>query len=333
MNRLIISAVFVLFSIAFSIGADTSSGALEIKVFHVGQADAILVTCPDKAHHLLIDAADTRYPKSSEQFKSNLLKEFEGHRKELAVVVASHPHEDHIGNMKWVLQNFQVKTYVDNGQKVDSAHFGQLNALRRTLVNAGNMTYINGKQSSFSKIDFCPAVQVEIIEPWAKRELTGSNDRSVAVRMDYKHKSFLFLGDLEQRSETVMLNNFSDVERQTLDADVVKVGHHGSDTSSTVQFINAVGPDIAIISCGQPGVGTNARYKHPRLSTVRHYRDWFKNHTPSAHSGTNLVWAYNAENKKWQQEARPDGVWLTSEDGTITIRWDGQTLQVDKERQ
>jgi hypothetical protein len=97
-----------------------------------------------------------------------------------------------------------------------------------------------------------------------------------------------------------------------------------------VAFINAVSPQIAIVSCGERGVGTNTGYKHPRLSTVRHYSDWFKNHSPPVHAGSSLVWAYEPAQKQWKQQPRPEGLWLTVVDGSVTVRSNGQELEVVK---
>jgi competence protein ComEC len=322
-------AWMVLWSLCSALAAD---GKLEVRFFNVGQADAVLITCPDAKHRMLIDAADTRYPNSSEWFKAELQKELKGRPSRLALVVASHPHADHIGNMQWVLERFEVGTYVDNGQKTDAAGFGRLETLRRQLVKTGKLKYVDGKKSSFSRLDFCAehGVEVEIFTPSAVSELSDTNDRSVAVRLQHGKKSFLFVGDMEEKAEKVMLERFDDQQRKKLDVDVLKVGHHGSDTSSSVAFINAVSPQIAIVSCGERGVGTNTGYKHPRLSTVRHYSDWFKNHSPPVHAGSSLVWAYEPAQKQWKQQPRPEGLWLTVVDGSVTVRSNGQELEVVK---
>jgi competence protein ComEC len=324
------SPLLLLFAAAAPL-AGQQPASLTIKFFDVGQADAILITCPDSQHHLLIDSGDTRYPGSSEAFKTDMEAEFNGKPKALTAVVASHPHADHIGSMKWVLENFQVGTYVDNGQKFDSAMYGALKKLRDQLKGKKKLNYVNGKENSFEKIDFCPEVEVEIFEPWAKRELSDTNDRSVGVRLTCKAKTFLFVGDMEKPAEKVMLNDFSESERAELRANVLKVGHHGSDTSSSDAFIHHVTPELAVVSCGEKEVGTNHRYKHPRLSTVREYFDWFEEKPPPAsvtQPKHDRIWTYDKENEKWRQQSRPAGMWITPKDGTITLSWDGQRLDV-----
>ena len=268
----------MLFALVAVSGAEAK--LLTVQFFDVGQADAILITCPTGQHEMLIDAGDTRYPGSSVSFRKDLEESLGGEQKRIDVAVASHPHADHIGSMEWVLEHYLVGVYVDNGQKTDAISFARLNAVRRKLVEQGKLSYLNAKEGAVHKLAFCPLVKAETVEPWALRNLPDTNDRSVAVRIAYGNISFLFVGDCEKPAEKVLLNSLSEAARKDLDVDVLKVGHHGSDTSSMAEFIAAVSPEIAVVSCGKKGVGTNIRYKHPRLSTVRSYGDWFTAHPP-----------------------------------------------------
>jgi competence protein ComEC len=253
-------------------------------------------------------------------------KVFEHRPKKLDVVVASHPHTDHIGSMKWVLENFEVGTYVDNGQKVDSGVFGKLEKLRQSLTKSGKLTYVNGRQSSFTTLELCPDVTLELIEPWAVQpRLSDTNDRSVAVRLTYKNTAFLFVGDIHEKAEQVMLNSFDEQQRADLNVDVLKVGHHGSDTSSSPAFIQAVSPTIAVVSCGEKDVGTNAGYKHPRVSTVRSYDDWFAI-SAAEHPPNGTVWAYDADQDTWRNTSRRRGLWVTTKDGTVMVESDGTSV-------
>jgi beta-lactamase superfamily II metal-dependent hydrolase len=129
-----------------------------------------------------------------------------------------------------------------------------------------------------------------------------------------------------------MLNSFSEEDRKLLDVDVLKVGHHGSHTSSSVAFIQKVSPSVAVISCGAPDTGTNDRYKHPRLVTIRHFADWFEQNAPkdfvSADWPTKKLNSYDKVDETWRMTKRPKGVWVTDIDGAVTISCDGQKLQV-----
>lgn len=325
-----------IFSLAGSRLPAAAEGKLEVTYFDVGQADAVLVSCPEGKHHLLIDSGDTRYPKSSANFRRFLTNAFTHLPRHLAVVVASHQHADHIGSMEWVLKNFQVDTYVDNGDTGDTTTFANLQAERRRQERAGKLTYIKGKDNNFSEVDFCPKVKMEIFLPWATRPaLADQNDRSVAVRLEYGTptdgtNSFLFVGDIEGEAEQVMLNQFTEAQRAKLNADVLKVGHHGSDTSSRDGFVPAVSPQLAVVSVGKKDTGTNERYKHPRLSTLREYDTWFKNNPPlpPLKAPAAKIPAYNADTGEWKLQSRPAGLWLTVKDGTITVTAEGGKLGI-----
>ena len=319
--------------LSFALALAAQAGAapvLEAHFISVGQADAVLVKCPDGQTAMLVDSADTRYPGSKDRFRAYLQKEFKGKPQKIAVAVASHPHNDHIGSMQWVLETFDVGTYVDNGEKYDSTLWQNLDKVRKKQLKAGKLKYINGKQAQSAQIPLCADVTVEVFVPWAfSDKLTDTNDRSVVVRLAHRKVSFLFVGDSEDPGEAVMLD---DALRKKLVADVLKVGHHGSDTSSTAKFVMAVSPQLAVISAGERGVGTNTRYKHPRYSTLDTYSTWFANVDKGAaspkHPANGKVWAYDAAKKTWRQHERPKGLWLTVQDGTVIVRSDGERFEV-----
>jgi len=262
-----------------------------------------------------------------------LLDEFRDRPKKLALVVASHPHADHIGSMQWVLETFDVDVYVDNGQKFDSALWAKLDKVRRRQVSDAEITYVAGKKTGFADLAFCPQVGVRLLVPWAVRELSNTNDRSVVVSLTYGKTSFLFGGDAEEHAEEVMVNDFEPGEREHLRVMVLKAGHHGSDTSSTLPFIAAVNPKTVVVSSGKKEVGTNARYKHPRHSTMQNYNNWLRNHDegePSSQPGR--VWAYDKPGKRWRQIERRRGLWVTPEDGTVVMLSDGEKIEIRTEK-
>lgn len=317
--------------------AQEPAGPLEVRFLNVGQSDAILVRCPDGEHYLLIDSGDTRYPGSQQAFRNALTAEFAGKPQpwRIALVIASHPHTDHIGSLQWLLEHpsFEVDTYVDNGQTFDTATWARLEQVRRRLVSEGRLNYISGREAPFAELELCPnhGVRVHLLVPWAVHSLSDPNDRSVVVRLEYGETSFLFTGDAETHAEDVLLNEIDEEQRRKLDVDVLKAGHHGSDTSSGAGFIQAASPVVIVVSSGQKEVGTNVRYKHPRLSTLRSYADWFRNRDAQAHPLDGRVWAYDAQAKSWRQHTRRLGLWVTPKDGAVTIRSDGHTLEIQTE--
>lgn len=312
----------------------THPPGLQVTFMDVGQGDAILVTCPDGEHHLLIDAGDSRYPGSADHFRSQLARSFPGGTPRLDLVVATHSHADHIGSMEWVLTNCSVGTYLDNGDpSSETAPAGRLRRLVRRLATSGKLRHLTAAETSFARVDFCPSVTNRILSPWSvQRKLSGPNDRSVAVRLDGGGVSFLFVGDLGGDAETAMLERFTPEQRALLRADVLKVGHHASHTSSRPELILAVSPRLAVVSVGQKGTGTNVRYRHPRLSTVRNYLDWFRHQGPGVESPGGMIAAYDTTGRVWRQEHRPAGMWLTVADGTVTVSAEGGRLTVTTNR-
>ncbi|MCX6950682.1 MAG: MBL fold metallo-hydrolase [Verrucomicrobia bacterium] len=309
--------------------AAAAAEKLRVQFFDVGQGDATLITCPDGRHHVLIDSGDNKYPGSQDNLRSELSKAL-GASKQIDVVVASHPHSDHIGGMEWVLKNYSVRTYIDNGRPAETTTWGNLDRERKRQVKTGKLTYIDGKKGSLTQIKVCDGVVLTLITPSANTtKLSDPNDQSVGVRLDYqplknqRGASFLFVGDMEEAAEKVWLDALAPEARKLVDVDVLKVGHHGSDTSSSVPFINAASPDLAFVMCGAQGVGTNIRYQHPRASTLRHYGDWFKTHPAAVTAHDVPIRAYNAETKRWQPVERPAGLWASVVDGTVTVETDG----------
>ncbi|MDZ4286839.1 MAG: MBL fold metallo-hydrolase [Prosthecobacter sp.] len=309
------------------------AGDLTVKVMDVGQGDAVLVRCPDGDHTLLIDAGciTILYPGSVKMFKDQINSAFEGQERVITTVVTSHPHADHIGNMQWVLDEFAVENYVDNGEVTEKPMSVKLHERVEEMNDQGALTYWDLKDLTVvENIPFCPKTKLKVVSPrgW-NEDLDDINDGSLIVRLEYGQKSFLFVGDAEEPAEETLREHGGDL----LNVDVLKVGHHGSHSSSTKAFIEAVSPDIAIISCGSKDVGANKKtYKHPRLVTMATYNTWFGGLSPVDHPETGAVFAYNAEDEEWQSVTRRYGLWMTVNDGTVTVTCDGANVNATPEK-
>lgn len=165
------------------------SGDLKVYYLNVGQADAIYIQCPTGEHSMLIDAADTRYPGSSADFRRELQRLTGGLHKKINVVVASHNHADHIGNMKWVMDNYDVDRFIDNGADPGTALYKSLMAVVKKHQKTHKLDYEPLKKADKAFVDFCPAknVEVEIIEPKsAYSNCSNQNNCSIVVRLDWK---------------------------------------------------------------------------------------------------------------------------------------------------
>ena len=261
---------------ACSAGPDLNP--LEVHVINVGQGDAILIRCPDGTHELLIDAGDNRYSGSAAAFKAYMGAE-QATDNHIEVVVASHPHADHIGSMAWLLSHYTVDLYVDNGNVYDSRTYERVD----DAFDFNTTSYWSAQDDVVPDIDFCPRedVSATILRPEGFGESSDPNDNSVIVRVDYINDSFLFVGDCGGEEEDLLMED--DETRKLLDCDFLKVGHHCSNTSSSPEFLDTVTPDISAVSCGAKGVSTNSGYKHPRRSAPRSC--WREGRTKRQHAG------------------------------------------------
>jgi hypothetical protein len=145
--------------------------------------------------------------------------------------------------------------------------------------------------------------------------------------MDHGDTSFLFAGDAEKKEEGKLLK--SDEVKALLDVDVLKAGHHGSDTSSTEEFLGVVKPKCVLVSVGAEGVGQNKNYKHPRASTIRRFNPLVKEQIANMGWRTKPVRAYDAEvdPPEWVDVRIRTGISVTTLDEDVVVRSDGASVK------
>lgn len=215
------------------------SGNLNVYFIDVGQADCIYINQGD--YNMLIDAGNNEDGKKLvNYFKSLNIEEFN-------YVVATHPHEDHIGGMDDIINNFKIDEFFMPDKLSTSKTFeGVLDALSNNSLNY----YAPQKGESFNLGD----AKFKVI--YSGDDTNDINDSSIILKMTYGSNSFLFTGDATSNVEKIILN-------EDIESDVLKVAHHGSDYSSTDEFLDKVSPGYAVIS-----VGENNSYNHPSNSTL-----------------------------------------------------------------
>ena len=219
---------------------------LRVEFIDVGQADSILIICEDGI--MLIDGGNAA--------DSDLIYTYLKDRgiTRLDYVVATHAHEDHIGGLPGALEYAEVGTALCPVTDYDSNVFDNF---VRALDEQGVGITVPDPGDTFT----LGGAEVEIIGPVNPSD--DPNDTSIVMRLTYGETSFLFTGDAEREAEQDILDAEYD-----LSATVLKVGHHGSDTSTSYPFLREVMPQYVVISCG-----TNNSYGHPRDDLLSRLRD------------------------------------------------------------
>lgn len=219
---------------------------LIVHYIDVGQADSILIQVNGK--NLLIDAGGLE---SKDKLVSYIKKQ--GINK-LDYVVATHPHEDHIGGMSYTLKNFAI------------GEFFAPKKLSNTNVFKNMITSLNGKKiitaKAGVKLNLGPDANCEMLSPNSS-DYEDINNYSAAIRLSYKNNNFLFMGDAQKLSEEEIMNSNVDIS-----CDVLKVGHHGSSTSSSKEFLDKALPKIVVISCGRGN-----QFGHPNKETLTEFKN------------------------------------------------------------
>ncbi len=209
----------------------------------VGQGDSTLIQFED--YDILVDAGEKSY--GDDVVK--VLKE--AGVDDLEFVVATHPHSDHIGGITKVLESFEVENFV----MPDIEHTTSTYEKMLDTVIEKNINVIIPSQGE-DLVDIA-GVNVKVISP----EITGDdnlNNYSICLRVDYGNTRLILTGDAEAKIEEMILDS-----GVNLSADIFQVGHHGSVTSNTSEFLKAMQPQIAVISAGK-----NNDYGHPHDEVV-----------------------------------------------------------------
>lgn len=256
----------------------SSESNLKVHFIDVGQADSAFIELPNQ-QTMLIDAGNN----NDEELVVDYIKNLGYTRIDYAI--GTHPHEDHIGGLDNVIDCLDIgKIYFPAIPDKDSPTTKTYESVVRSIQNKNlKITAAKAGNSILSSDN----LNAEILSP-ASSSYENLNNYSVVIKLTYGNTSFLFTGDMESDVESELSGN--------LKADVLKVGHHGSDTSTSDAFLEKVSPDIAVIS-----VGANNKYGHPVQSTL----------------------------DKLNQAGIQ--IYRTDELGSITILSDGNTISADKQ--
>lgn len=285
----ILGIILILFLLAgCSLTIETQAGPpiseesfLKVHFIDVGQGDATLIQQinQDNTYNMLIDAGNN----GDGEYLVEYLKD-QG-VKTLDYIIGTHPHSDHIGGLDDVIKGFQVGAIIMPKVMANTRTFEEV--MEAVSDKGLSITSpVPGTSYPLGEAEFT------ILAPNSD-DYASLNDYSIANRLVFGSNSFIFTGDAEALSEEEILNNFN---KRDLASDVFKLAHHGSSTSNTEDFLEAINPSYGIISCGQDN-----SYGHPHREIMA------------------------------QLKARNILVFRTDLHGTIVINSDGKDISIETE--
>lgn len=230
------------------IETETEDSFFRVHFIDVGQADSALIICDGET--LLIDAGNVGDGDLVASYIEELGIE------ELDYVISTHAHEDHVGGLSYVLNEYTVTEAIFAPEKgadtdcyKDFLEAVEAQELNLTIPAAGDTITLGSSTLTFI---------TPLTEP-----CPGTNNTSLVTKIEYGETSFLFTGDIEKDAEKLILESGMDIS-----ADVLKVGHHGGETSTTYTFLREIMPELAVIS-----VGNDNSYGHPTEEVLSRLRD------------------------------------------------------------
>ena len=242
---LTISAIIISISFLTQNNNVNYENKMIIHYIDVGQGDCILIQVNNK--NLLIDSG----PSSNRKDLLNYLEKL--NIKKFDYIIATHPHEDHIGNMDTIIKRYNIGSFYSPKVITSSTTFENMIS---ALVDKN--LKINVLKKGVKGIDLGKNTEIEVFSPLENISSDNLNDYSPIIKITFFNNSFLFTGDAEISTEDTVLS-----QNNNLNCDILKVGHHGSSTSTSTDFLISTNPSVAIIS-----VGKNNSYGHPTSETL-----------------------------------------------------------------
>jgi len=278
-TKWLILPLLVVTILVWSVVLTTPDGKLHVSFLDVGQGDAILIQTPN-GQNIIIDGGP-----DLQKINLELSKKLSFWDRTIDLVVCTQPQADHVTGLVEVLERYKVKQVLEPGVPYDSAIYQEW----LSLIEDKGIKYNTARAGQ--EIDLGNGIKMEVLNPPASLWEGTSHDvdnNGVVLRLTWSKLSFLFTADIREEVEFELIG-----QRANLQSTVLKVAHHGSETSTSPQFLAAADPEVAVIS-----VGTDNPFGHPSPEVVKRLID----------------------------RLGEDNVYRTDEDGTIEFITDGERL-------
>lgn len=273
---LLISLAFLVLLVWSVVLTNRQTKYLEISFLDIGQGDAIFIEAPNR-NQILIDGGPDR------NVLRQLSKVMSWYDRHIDVVIATHPDADHIGGLPYVLDTFEVGIIIDPGVDRETNVYKTFS----DLIKEKEVARMKGQRGL--RIVLAKNVDLTILSPIEDDFYSDPNEMSLVSILRHGSNSFLLTGDASVKIE----NKLIQLDGQKLKSQVLKVGHHGSNTSTSNQFIETVSPDYAVIS-----VAKNNRYNHPHYDVLSRLIDFGVTILSTAELGT-ISFLSDGLNLRW----------------------------------
>lgn len=240
-NKIFLAVILFVFLIVLLFDEFKTKALLQVSFLDVGQGDSIYIKSFNKTD-ILIDGG-----RSGDRLLTELSSVMSSFDNSIDVLLITHPDEDHTGGLVSVLNDYKVGAIFISGNFGDNINYNQIlkiadkKKIPTYLARAGTNIYLDKD------------VLFEILSPNKDVDFAESNNTSVVGRLVYKNSEFMLTGDAYTEIEESLVST-----GKKIDSDILKLGHHGSKTSTDFEFLKKVNPEVVIVSAGE-----NNSYGHP----------------------------------------------------------------------
>ncbi len=257
-QKIIIGIIGLNILIALFVFSIINQGAeLEVVFFDIGQGSAIFIQTPKRSQVLIDGGPDSLL------ILEHLAREMPFWDRSINIIISTHSSVDHLTGLIEVLDRYKIDKIIWTGMFSDSLTHQQFKERLKRAEQRGTEIIIAQfgqkfllEQEIYFKI-LNPLVKLKGADP------INHNNNSIVIRLVFNEISFLLTSDIEKERELTLVQKQEVLGQNFLSADILKIPHHGSDTSSSIEFLQAVEPDIAIIQ-----VGKDNRYNHPHQNVI-----------------------------------------------------------------